>query len=77
MSRTISLQFCLTRLAEFAQCLPPDYCISIRMLRNSYTIEVIDPDGTSLAEVATPRLFVELVLIAQMDALRRASDAIH
>ena len=74
MSRTISLQFCLTRLTDFAQNLPPDYCISIRMLQHGYTIEVIDPDGTSLAEVATPGLFVELVLIAQMDALRRASE---
>ena len=77
MSKTPSLQSCLTRLAAFAQCLPPGYHISIRMLRHGYTMEVIDPDGTSLAEVATPRLFVELVLIAQMDALRRASDAIH
>ena len=74
MSKTPSLQSCLTRLAACAQGLPPDYCISIRMLQHGYTIEVIDPDGTSLAEVATPRLFVELVLIAQMDALRRASE---
>ena len=74
MSRTISLQFCLTRLTAFAQNLPPDYCISIRMVRHGYTIEVIDPDGTSLAEVATPRLFVELILMAQMDAKRRASE---
>lgn len=76
MSKTPSLQSCLTRLAAFAQQLPADYHISIRMLRHGYTIEVIDPDGTSLAEVATPRLFVELILIAQMDALRRASDGI-
>lgn len=74
MSRAISLQFCLTRLADCARQLPPDYHISIRMSRHGYTIDVIDPDGTSLAEVATPRLFVELVLIAQMDALRRASE---
>ena len=77
MSKPPSLQSCLTRLAACAQCLPPDYCMSIRMLRDAYTIEVIDPDGTSLAEVATPRLFVELVLIAQMDALRRTSDGIQ
>ena len=77
MSNTPSLQSCLTSLATFAQHLPPDYCISIRMLQHGYTIEVIDPDGTSLAEVATPRLFVELVLIAQMDALRRASECTH
>ena len=77
MSKPPSLQSCLTRLAAFAQHLPPDYCISIRMLRHGYAIEVIDPDGTSLAEVATPGLFVELVLIAQMDALRRASDGIQ
>lgn len=77
MSRTISLQFCLTRLTTFAQNLPPDYCISMRMLRHGYTIEVIDPDGTSLAEVATPRLFGELVEIAQKDAARRAADGIQ
>ena len=77
MSRTISSQACLTRLAAFAQCLPPGYHISIRMLQHGYTIEVIDPDGTSLAEVATPRLFVELILMAQMDAKRRATDGIH
>ena len=46
------------------------------MLQHGYTIEVIDPDGTSLAEVATPRLFVELILMAQMDASRRAVDGI-
>ena len=74
MSKPPSSQSCLTRLAAYAQCLPPDYCISIRILRHGYTIEVIDPDGTSLAEVATPRLFVELALIAQMDALRRATE---
>ena len=74
MSKAPSVQSCLTRLAACAQGLPPDYCVSIRMLRHGYTIEVIDPDGTSLAEVATPRLFVELVLIAQMDALRRTSE---
>ena len=74
MSNTPSLQSCLMRLAACAQGLPPDYCISIRMLRHGYTIEVIDPDGTSLAEVATQRLFVELILMAQMDALRRASE---
>ena len=74
MNKPPSLQSCLTRLAACAQCLPPDYCMSIRMLRHGYTIEVIDPDGTSLAEVATPRLFVELVLIAQMDELRRANE---
>ena len=77
MSKPPSLQACLTRLTAYAQCLPPDYCISIRMLRDGYTIEVIDPDGTSLAEVATPRLFVELILMAQMDALRRATDGIQ
>ena len=75
MSKTPSLQSCLTRLAAHAQCLPPGYHISIRMLQHGYTIEVIDPDGTSLAELATP-LFVELILMAQMDALRRASGGL-
>lgn len=77
MSKPPSSQACLTRLAALAQCLPPGYHISIRMLQHGYTMEVIDPDGTSLAEVATPRLFVELILIAQMDAMQRASNGIH
>ena len=76
MSDTLSLQLSLTTLIAFAQQLPPDYHISIRLLRHGYTIEVIDPDGTSLVEVVTPRLFGELVEIAQADAKRRASDGI-
>ena len=77
MSNTLSLQLSFTTLVAYAQQLPADYHISVRLLRHGYTIEVIDPDGTSLVEVATPRLFGELVEIAQEDAKRRASDGIH
>ena len=74
MSDTLSLQLSITTLVAYARRLPPDYHISLQLRRRGYTIEVIDPDGTSLTDATHSRLFDDLVEIAQEDAARRASE---
>jgi len=64
-------------LAAHAQRqLPADYSIAIWFDSEGYSTQLLDPDETRI-DRESPLDFATLCEIAQQDAKRRASDAIH
>ena len=64
-------------LAAHAQRqLPEGYQIALWFSNDGYSTQLLDPDETRI-DRESPQDFATLVEIAQADAKRRASDAIH
>ena len=64
-------------LAAYAQRqLPEGYDIALWFSSDGYSTQLLDPDETRI-DRESPLDFATLCEIAQQDAKRRASDAIH